>query len=151
MKPVSRELSTSARTVLIVGEDVALVADLRRGVQDSGHRPVSASDKRDAVEAITHEKPVLIIAVTTCPGDATSRFLATVGRVPALARIPLVLLAMGGVSSGASIGGLPEEPPDKGQLLTSKMPARGSCSYRDAPPTRQKAPPPAGGRDRGLQ
>jgi hypothetical protein len=88
---------------LIVAEDVALAADLRRGFKDAGYRPVSVSDERGAVEAITHEKPALVLVVTTRPEDASSRFLAKVSRTPALARIPSVLLAIGGVVSGDSI------------------------------------------------
>jgi len=82
------------QTVVIVGA-VEFARYARRKLQGAGLRPVCARDGRDAVEAITHERPVMILIDGALPDIQSVWLLGRIERSPALARIPRAVIPRG--------------------------------------------------------
>ena len=90
--------------IVIVDDDVAFAELLREGIRDAGYRPVWARDGREALTAITHEKPAMVLIDIEMPVMNGSELLAKLARSPALARIPrAVLTGDSRFARGASI------------------------------------------------
>jgi CheY-like chemotaxis protein len=81
---------------VIVAQDVAVVGELRARMGKAGYRPISAADVAEAIAAITHEKPALVLVDVVEPGVHGWDLVAKLDRSPALARIPRVVLGRGG-------------------------------------------------------
>jgi DNA-binding response OmpR family regulator len=83
--------SRRARTVLIVGDDVEVAATLKHVVNDAGYRSMWARGSREAIWAMTDERPALVL-IDLAPRIAGRQLLAKMDRSPALARIPRAVL-----------------------------------------------------------
>lgn len=82
--------------VVIVEDDADFVAVLREGVRDAGYRPVWARDGREALTAITDDRPAAILVdVAMLPMNGLD-LLATLERSPVLSRIPRLIVTRGG-------------------------------------------------------
>ena len=84
-----------ARTVVMVADDADFVAILREGIRQAGYRPIWARDGREALSAITDEKPAVLLVDVTMSGMNGDGLLATLDRSPALARIPRLIFTNG--------------------------------------------------------
>ena len=94
MTPQIRRSPTPIRTVVIVGDDLGFVGMLRERIKEAGCRPIWAPDAREALAAITHEKPAIVVIDIGAPSVRGRELLAKLERSPALARIPRVLLSI---------------------------------------------------------
>jgi len=106
------------RTVLIVGDDADVAAALRRSINDSGYRSTWVRTGREAIWAMTNEKPTLV--VIDLAQDTTGRdLLAKIDRSPALARMPRAVFTERGHVGFASFDewALLLKPADLGRLL----------------------------------
>jgi CheY-like chemotaxis protein len=104
METVFREGLTSVPTVLIVDGDGELVDRLRTAIKDAGYQPVCARDGREAMAAMTHRKPAVILIDDGLAETESSALMAKVGRSPALSRIPRVVLRAAEVAETDSSG-----------------------------------------------
>jgi CheY-like chemotaxis protein len=89
---VIRRRRTANATVLIVHHDPAFVLHLRRAVKNAGYRPVWARDGREAVVAMTDERPTVILIDGNLPNAETAALISKMNRSPALSRIPRLVL-----------------------------------------------------------
>jgi len=80
------------RPVVVVGDDLDVVGMLRERIRQAGYRPIWARDVREALEAITHERPAGVIIDVDEPRVQGLELLAKLDRSPALARIPRLVL-----------------------------------------------------------
>jgi CheY-like chemotaxis protein len=95
MTPSIRRSPTPVRTIVIVDRDVGFVAIVRERIRQAGYRPIWAPDAREALAAITHEKPAMLVIDIDVPCICGLELLAKLDRSPALARIPRVVLSVG--------------------------------------------------------
>jgi CheY-like chemotaxis protein len=82
---------TTAASILIVGGP-DFVRQMREDVLSAGRRPVCALDGSEALEAITHEKPAMVVVDRAMPDIDRLWLLAKIERTPALARIPRAVI-----------------------------------------------------------
>ena len=82
----------SPRPVVIVDDDADFVAILREGVRDAGYRPIWARDGREALSAITDERPAAVLVDVEILELNGFDLLATLERSPVLSRIPRVIV-----------------------------------------------------------
>lgn len=88
MERVLGEWRTTAPTIVLVGApDFAW--RMRCDAQGAGLRPICARDASDALEAIMHEKPAMVLVDRALSDVEREWLLARLGRSPWLARIPL--------------------------------------------------------------
>ena len=102
METVFRKGLTSPPTVLIVDGDVDWVGRLRTAIKRAGYQPVCARDGPEALAAMTHKKPAVIVIDGGSSETETSALMAKVERSPALSRIPRVVLRDGEVAEPVS-------------------------------------------------
>ena len=95
MTPSNRRSPTPVRTIVIVDRDVGFVSIVRERIRQAGYRPIWAPDAPEALAAITHEKPAMLVIDIDVPGICGLELLAKLDRSPALARIPRVVLSVG--------------------------------------------------------
>jgi CheY-like chemotaxis protein len=89
-----REWRTRAPIILIVGAD-DFIRDMRADVLSAGLRAACAPDASEALAAITHEKPALVVVDGAMPDLDRRWFFAKLERTPALARIPRTVRSRG--------------------------------------------------------
>jgi len=102
METVFREGLTSPPTVLIVDGDVDWVGRLRTAIKRAGYQPVCARDGPEALAAMTHKKPAVIVIDGGLSETEISALMAKVERSPALSRIPRVVLRDGEIAEPVS-------------------------------------------------
>jgi CheY-like chemotaxis protein len=102
MRIALRQRPTSTPTVLIVNEDQGFVTRLRKKIQDAGYRPVWARDGREALAAMTDERPAVILMDENLPAAEASALMSKVDRSPALSRIPRAVLRAEDLAAPAS-------------------------------------------------
>src|SRR6188508_1771847 len=90
-----RQPPMAAPTAVIVAHDLDVVDTLRDRIGKAGYRPICTPDLRDAIEAITHEKPALVVVDVAEPSVRGWDLVAMLDRSPALARIPRVVIGRG--------------------------------------------------------
>jgi CheY-like chemotaxis protein len=78
--------------ILIVDDDAEFAAVLREGIIDAGFRPICACDGREALSAITHEKPAMVLIDIEMPELNGVELIRRMERSPALAQIPRAIL-----------------------------------------------------------
>ena len=82
-----------ARPAVIVADDLGFVGMLRERLKQAGCRPIWARDAREALVAITDERPAIVIIDVGVPRVRGLELLAKLDRRPMLARIPRVVLS----------------------------------------------------------
>jgi hypothetical protein len=100
MTPPIRRSPTPVRTIVIVDHDVGFVGIVRERIRQAGYRPIWAPDAREALAAITHEKPAMLVIDIGVPWICGLELLAKLDRSSALARIPRVMLSRRGALAG---------------------------------------------------
>ena len=88
MATVIRQARTANATVLIVHHDPEVVLRLRSAVKNAGYRPVWARDGREAVAAMTDNRPAVILIDGNLPNAETAALISKMDGSPALSRIP---------------------------------------------------------------
>ena len=93
MTPRIRLSPTPARTAVIVSDDLGFVGMLRERLRQAGCRPIWARNAREAVVAITDERPAIVVIDVGVPRVRGLELLAKLDRSPVLARIPRLVLS----------------------------------------------------------
>jgi CheY-like chemotaxis protein len=82
-----RESLTSAPTIVIVGEP-DFAGHARQDALGAGLRPVCTRDGREALAALMHGRPAMLLIDSAMPDSHREWLLDRIERSPALARIP---------------------------------------------------------------
>ncbi|HEY7371450.1 MAG TPA: hypothetical protein VIF57_04670 [Polyangia bacterium] len=77
---------------MLVVQDVGVAGVLRERITEAGYRPICACDVSDALEAITHERPAVVVVEVGAPCVAGRALLAKLDRARPLARIPRLVI-----------------------------------------------------------
>lgn len=123
-------------TILIVDDNSAVRSSLIRVLTMEGYRPVEAADAGEAFDYLgTHAPPQAIILDVLMPGMEPRELKAEIERIPALARVPIILFSASqtiqAVASELRPFAVLEKPVDVDVLLSTIGRACAACILPD--------------------
>jgi DNA-binding response OmpR family regulator len=85
----------ATQAVLVVDDDEDLRHALAERLSEEGLVIITASNGRDALAALTAERPAVVVLDLMLPGVDGWELLRTMEREPALARVPVLVMTAG--------------------------------------------------------